>query len=96
MTAISPSPTTSRIFQDMRETADTAANRGGYTRRMFKADRASMRAWAYFWREMRASPDWCAQYQEAKEALRMARYFRDKSIEGSRPPRPVPRQLSFL
>jgi hypothetical protein len=80
----------------MRETADTAATRGGYTRRMFKADRASMRSWAKQWRHWRFKPGGTADSEDPFEALRMACYFRDKSIEGSRAPRPVLKQMALL
>lgn len=83
------------VFFDMRATVSEAAAFGGYTRRMFKADRASMRAWSLFFREAKRLSG-SAHLGEAPEALRMARYFRDKSIIGSKPRRPIPhRQLDF-
>jgi hypothetical protein len=83
-------------FADMRQTVALAAERGGYTRRMFKADRDSMRAWARAWRLLRIYRPGDREWDEARESLRMARYFRDKSIEGSRPRKPSPRQLALL
>lgn len=83
------------VFSDMRATVSEAAEFGGYTRRMLKADRASMRAWALTFREAKKLVG-AGHYGEALEALKMARYFRDKSIIGSKPRRPIAhRQLAF-
>ena len=97
MNALAPSHSTAHLrFIDMRQTAENCAAKGGYTPAMFKADRRSMRSWARLWRELRNAPDWSEKIEQARDALVWARYFRDKSLEGSRPRRPVPHQLSLL